>query len=172
MNKLQDNTFANTILKVVPIIILFISVFNEFDANYFEIEYLSFNFSYILIFFCTLKNIDNFGYGLIFFAGIINDVVSGFPMGISSLCFMLLCVATSYFRSITLRPTLIRDWMFFLITISLVNSIKFMILSYIFKSSIDYKYLLVNNFTTFLLFFFFSFAFNLYFDKFFGKSDV
>ena len=66
MNKFQDNTFANSLLKVIPIIVLFISVFNEFDANYFQIEYLSFNFSYILIFFCTLKNIDNFGYGLIF----------------------------------------------------------------------------------------------------------
>ena len=45
MNKLQDNTFANSLLKVIPIIVLFISVFNEFDANYFQIEYLSFNFS-------------------------------------------------------------------------------------------------------------------------------
>ena len=67
---------------------------------------------------------------------------------------------------------IISYWMFFLITVSLVNSIKFMILSYIFKSNIDYKYLLVNNFTTFLLFFFFSFLFNFYFEKFFGKSDV
>ena len=172
MNKFQDNTFVTSLFKSIPILVLFISVFNEFDANYFQIEYLSFNFSYILIFFCTLKNIDHFGYGLIFCAGIVNDVVTGLPLGISSLSFMLICVATSYFRSITLRPTLIRDWMFFLITISLVNSIKFMILSYIFGSLINYKYLLVNNFTTFLLFFFFSFIFNFYFEKFFGKSDV
>ena len=172
MNKFQDNTFVNNLLKTFPIIILFISVFNEFDANYLGIEYLSFNFSYILIFFCTLKKIDHFGYGLIFCAGIVNDVVSGLPIGVSSLTFMLLCVATSYFRSITLRPTLIRDWMYFLITVSLVTSIKFMILSYIFNSTIDYKYLLVNNFATFLIFFFFSFVFNFYFEKFFGKSDV
>ena len=139
MSRLQDNTFANSLLKAIPIVVLFISVFNEFDANYFQIEYFSFNFSYILIFFCTLKNVDNFGYGLIFCAGIINDVVSGFPIGISSLCFMLLCVATSYFRSITLRPTLIRDWMFFLITIPTI------VITSISASTVSLVFLLIQS---------------------------
>lgn len=172
MSRFQRNNFTNNLFKLVPIFALFISVFNEFDANYFEIEYLSFNFSYILIFFCTMKKIDYFGYGYIFLAGIINDTVTGFPLGLSSLTFMLICVATSYFKSITLRSTIVKDWIFFLVTISSVNSIKFMTLAYVFQTEVNYRYLLVNNFTTFLLFFFFSFIFNLYYDKFFGKSDV
>ena len=109
MTRFQRNNFTSNLFRLVPIVALFISVFNEFDANYFEIEYLSFNFSYILIFFWTMKKIDYFGYGYIFLAGIINDVVTGFPLGLSSFTFMLICVATSYFKSITLRPTIIKE---------------------------------------------------------------
>ena len=34
---------------------LFISVLNEFDFNYLNLEYFSFNFPFILIFFLLLK---------------------------------------------------------------------------------------------------------------------
>ena len=33
MNRLQDNTFANSLFKAIPIVVLFISVFNEFDIE-------------------------------------------------------------------------------------------------------------------------------------------
>ena len=172
MSSLKDNSFLKKILQLFPIIILFIAVFNEFDANYFGIPFLSFNFAFILIFFWTLKKIENFGYGLIFVAGIINDVVTGAPIGLSSFCYMLICVATSYFRSITLRPNITKDWIFFLVTISCVNSIYYIILSYFFNIDIDYRFLLTNNFATFLIFFLFYFVFDIYYKKFFGKSDV
>ncbi len=172
MNYLKDKSFLKNIAQSLPIIVLFISVFNEFDANYLGVPFLSFNFAFILIFFWTLKKIDYFGYGFIFFAGIINDVVTGAPMGLSSLSYMFICVATSYFRSITLRPNITKDWIFFLITTSVVNSIYFIVISYIFKSYIDYRFLLTNNFATFLIFFVFYYLFNIYYKKFFGKSDV
>ena len=172
MTDLRQNTFFRSFLKVFPLILLFISVFNEFDANYFGVPFLSFNFAYILIFFCTLKAIDYFGYGLIFIAGLINDTVTGLPLGLSSFCYMIICVFSSYFRSITLRPTIMKDWLFFLITISVANSINYLVLYLYFGVSIDYRFLLVNNFTTFLLFFFFYFIFGLYYKKFIGKSDV
>ena len=35
----------------LPILILYISVLNEFDLNYLNLEYFSFNFPFILIFF-------------------------------------------------------------------------------------------------------------------------
>ena len=35
----------------LPILILYISVLNEFDFNYLNLEYFSFNFPFILIFF-------------------------------------------------------------------------------------------------------------------------
>ena len=172
MTELRQNTFLRSLYKFLPLFILFISVFNEFDANYFGIPFLSFNFSYILIFYCTLKSIDYFGYGLIFIAGLINDTVTGLPLGLSSFCYMIICVFSSYFRSITLRPTILKDWFFFLITISVANSINYLVLSLIFNINIDYRFLLVNNFTSFLLFFFFYFIFNYYYKKFIGKSDV
>ena len=34
----------------LPIIVLFISVLNEFDLNYLRLDYFSFNFPFILIF--------------------------------------------------------------------------------------------------------------------------
>tara|TARA_Y100000741_G_C17965494_1_gene441654 strand:- start:29 stop:547 length:519 start_codon:yes stop_codon:yes gene_type:complete len=172
MSYLRDNSFFKKILQFLPLSILFIAVFNEFDANYFGIPFLSFNFGFILIFFWTLKKIEYFGHGYIFLAGIINDVVTGAPLGLSSFCYMLICVATSYFRSITLRPNIIKDWIFFLITISFVNSIYYIVISYFFNVDIDYRFLLTNNFATFLLFFLFYFIFDIYHKKFFGKSDV
>ena len=121
-------------LKLLPLIILFIAVLNEFDANYFGIPFLSFNLAFILIFFWTLKNIEHFGYGFIFLAGIINDVVTGTPLGLSSFLYMLICGATAYFRKITLRPNITKDWLFFLLTISCVNSIYYIISSYFLQS--------------------------------------
>jgi len=172
MIELRQNSFFHNFLKILPLALLFVSVFNEFDANYFGIPFLSFNFAYILIFYFTLKAIDYFGYGLIFLTGLINDTVTGLPLGVSSFCYMIICIFSSYFRSITLRPTIMKDWLFFLITISVTNSIYYLILSYYFIVELDYRFLLVNNFTTFLLFFFFYFIFNLYYKKFLGSSDV
>ena len=47
-----------------------ISVLNEFDFNYLGFDFFSFNFSYILIFFWSLKKISHFGYGMVFIAGL------------------------------------------------------------------------------------------------------
>jgi len=51
MTYLRDNSFLKSLLQFLPITLLFISVLNEFDANYFGIPFLSFNFAFILIFF-------------------------------------------------------------------------------------------------------------------------
>ena len=67
---------------------------------------------------------------------------------------------------------MIKDWIFFLITVSVTNSIYYLVLSFYFVIELDYRFLLVNNFTTFLLFFFFYSIFNIYYIKFLGKSDV
>ena len=81
---------------------LFFSVFNEFDFNYLKLDYFAFNFVHLLIFFWTLRNPDQLGYLAIFFAGIVNDVVIGIPIGISSFCYLILCSVTAYIRNITL----------------------------------------------------------------------
>ena len=106
-----------SLLRNVPLLLLLISVLNEFDFNYLEVTFFSFNFPYILIFYWSLKKTESLGYGFIFVAGLINDVVVGFPIGISSLAYLLICGFAAYLRNITLRPNLFKDWMFFLLTI-------------------------------------------------------
>ena len=57
-------SILDRILIYLPLLLLFVSVFNEFDFNYFNYKYFSFNFPYILIFYWSLKRIDSLGYAL------------------------------------------------------------------------------------------------------------
>ena len=144
---------------------LFFSAFNEFDFNYLKLEYFSFNFIHLLIFFWTLKNPDHLGYLAIFFAGIINDVVIGIPIGISSLCYLLLCSVTAYLRNITLSPNFIKDWATFLFSILLINSIQIIILDLVFLIQIDYMSYLINTGFTFIFYPIFFTVFNFLNEK-------
>ena len=161
MSALNKSNFLRIFLSYLPIIVLFISVFNEFDFNYLEIENFSFNFIYILIFYWTLRNPDSLGYLSIFLAGIINDVVIGIPIGISSLCYLLLCSVTAYIRNITLSPNFVKDWFSLLFTMILINSIQVIILDLIFLIKISYLSYLVNTGFTFLFYPVFFVIFNI-----------
>ena len=160
MASLNKSVFLKVLLSYVPLIILFISVFNEFDFNYLKIENFSFNFVYILIFYWTLRNPDSLGYFSIFLAGIINDVVIGVPIGISSLCYLILCAVTAYIRNITLSPNFVKDWFSFLFTMILINSIQVIILDLIFLLEIYYMNYVVNTGFTFLFYPIFFVVFN------------
>ena len=146
----------------LPIIILIISVLNEFDFNYLNLKYFSFNFPFILIFFFTLKEFKHFDYFFVFLAGLINDTVVGLPLGVSSLSYILICIATSYFRNITIRPSPIRDWFYFLFIISLINSINYSILTLFFSFNLILLNYLVNTFFTFLFYIIFVLIFKYY----------
>ena len=110
MGNIAKSNLTSVLYNNFPIILLFISVMNDFDFNNLELKYFSFNFSYILIFYYTLKKKEGLGTVYLFIAGLFNDVIAGLPMGISSLLFLLLCGFASYLRNITLRPNLIKDW--------------------------------------------------------------
>ena len=146
----------------LPIILLFISVLNEFDLNYLNLDYFSFNFPFILIFFFTLKDFKHFDYLLVFFTGLINDTVVGLPLGISSLSYLLICISTAYFRNITIRPNPIKDWFYFLFIISLINSINYSVLTLFFSYNLILMDYLVNTFYTFLFYIFFVSFFKYY----------
>ena len=160
MSSLNKSPFLQIFFSYLPLIILFFSVFNEFDFNYLKLDYFSFNFVYLLIFFWTLRNPDRLGYLAIFFAGIINDVVIGIPLGISSFCYLLLCSVTAYIRNITLSPNFIKDWISLLFTILLINSIQVIILDLIFLIQVDYTNYLINSGFTFLFYPIFFVIFN------------
>ena len=160
MSSLNKSPFLQIFYSYLPIMILFFSVFNEFDFNYLKLDYFSFNFVHLLIFFWTLRNPDHLGYLAIFFAGIINDVVIGIPIGISSFCYLVLCSVTAYIRNITLSPNFIKDWISLLFTILLINSIQVIILDLIFLIQVDYTNYLINSGFTFLFYPIFFIIFN------------
>jgi len=162
MDKIKKNNITQNILRYIPITLLFISVLNEFDFNNLELIYFSFNFPYILIFYYSLKKSESLGYVYIFIAGLFNDLVVGTPIGITSLMYLILCVAAAYLRNITLRPSLIKDCIFFLITILIINSLLFIILNFIFSYQLDYFNQIINIIFTFLLFFLFSNLFDFF----------
>ena len=160
MSSLNKNTFFKSLMLYFPTLILFLSVLNEIDLNYLAIEYFSFNFAFILIFYWTLKNPYYLSYGSIFIAGLINDVVIGIPMGISSFCYLLICTVTAYLRNITLTPNFINDWLFLLFTILLINSIQVMSLDLVFSIEVNYMKYFINSGFTFILYPLFLFIFN------------
>ena len=162
MTNFKSRGFYFKFYSFLPIIALFISVLNEFDLNYLRLKFFSFNFPFILIFFFTLKDFKNFDYLLVFLAGLINDTVVGLPLGISSLSYILICIATSYLRNITIRPNPIKDWFYFLFIISLINSMNYSILTLFFSYDLLLLSYLVNIFFTFILYMFFAYIFKYY----------
>ena len=162
MSRLGKGKILQKLLELAPVFLLYISVLNEFDFNYLNLAYFSFNFPFILIFYWSLKKPENLGYGLIFFAGLINDVIIGFPIGISSFAYLFICGFAAYLRNITLRPTILKDWLFFLFTVLVVNSLDYSILVLFFKFKLNYLDIIINIVFTFFLYVIFANIFEIY----------
>ena len=115
MAKSNIKKIYRNFIHAFPIIFLFFLAFTGFDLSFFLFENsYTFNFIYIVIFYWVLKKPDRLGYGLIFLTGIINDIVQNFPIGISSINYLLLCAIAAFIRAKTLMPNLIYDWILFL----------------------------------------------------------
>ena len=160
MTDYRSNNISKILYNYFPVILLFISVMNHFDFNNIQIKFLAFNFSYILIFFYTLKRKDAIGYVSLFVAGVFNDVIIGLPMGISSIFFLLLCGFASYLRNITLRPNLIKDWIYFLVTLLILNSLSYISLAFIFEYDINFIDSMISTSSTFFFYIIFTYIFN------------
>ena len=172
MSKIHHINIKQIIYKYIPLALLFISALNEFDFNNLGLKYFSFNFSYILIFYYSLKKSESLGYIYIFIAGLFNDVVVGTPIGLTSLIYLSLCGAAAYLRNITLRPNLIKDSVFFLITILTINSLLFLALNLFFDYQLNYPDEIINIIFTFLLYFLFSNLFDFFGNYFVGRENV
>jgi len=136
-----------------PILLLFFLSFSGFDFAFLVFKNnFSFNFIYAVIFYWVLKKPERLGYGLIFLAGIINDVVQDFPIGVSSINFLLLCAIAAFIRTKTLMPNLLYDWVFFLVAIIIISSVNYLILTAIFEHPIKYTTLMSSSFITFLIY--------------------
>jgi len=152
MTAISKNLLKNFIQSFSIILLFFLALtgFN-FSFNLYEVTF-SFNLIYLVIFFWILKKPEALGYGMIFFAGIINDIVQNFPIGISSINFLLLCAIASFVRARTLQPNLLYDWILFFVAILIISSINYSISVIFFDSPIRYGTLMFNSFITFLIY--------------------
>ena len=149
---LFKRNFFSRFIGLIPLLILFFLAFSETDFNFEKLSFLSFNLIYIIIFYWVLKNPDILGYGFIFLAGIVNDVVIGLPIGVSSVTYLILAGFAAYIRYLTVQPSLIYDWIVFVPSIAVTNSVYFYILRIFFDIKINYVALVLNTGVTILLY--------------------
>ena len=139
----------NKSLELIPLFLLFfisLSGNSIVDVNFFSI-----NVNYILIYFWVLRKPQILGYGFIFLSGIISDVVFGLPVGATPLALLILAAVAAYVRLVTVRISLLNDWISFIPALLLANFIYFISLYYS-SYSIDYLYLLKNSIFTFIFY--------------------
>jgi len=135
--------------ELVPIFLLFFITLNGKSVIDFKI--LSINVHYILIYFWVLRQPQALGYGFIFLSGIITDVIFGLPIGVSALALLTVAAVAAYVRVVTVRISLVNDWISFIPALLLANFIYFMSL-YFSNYSIDYLYLFKNSVFTFIFY--------------------
>ncbi len=155
--------FKSQFIYLFPIILLYFLSITEIDtqfSNYFEI--LSFNLQLIIVYFWTLKNPNVLGNGHIFFAGIINDVIMGLPMGTSAMTYLTASFVALYIKNVTVKMTLFTDWFTFLIAIFFSNLVYYILIHNFSDLSVTYTYLFYNSLFTFLFFPIFWFVFTWY----------
>jgi rod shape-determining protein MreD len=153
----------NRIGNFGPMFLLYYLSISEIDTNfenYFEI--LSFDIQLIIIYYWSLKRPAVLGSGHIFFAGLINDVVMGSPLGLSSLSYLVVCLVASYVKNMTVNTRITTDWFTFFISILFSNLVFFILASNFSDMTIYSTELLYNTFFTLIFFPFFWFFFTLY----------
>ena len=112
------------------------------------------------------------GTGHIFVAGLLNDVVMGFPLGISSLTYLVVCFFSNYVRNKSVNTTIASDWMTFFIALIFANILFFLLLNNFSDIAISYEKIGYNTFFTLFLFPIFWFLFNIYHMNFIGGQDA
>ena len=134
---------------ILPLVLLFFISLN--GSSIINIKFFSINIHYILVYYWVLRQPQSLGYGFIFLSGIISDVVLGFPIGINALSLLFVAGVAAYVRVVTVRITLVNDWISFIPAMLIANFIYFVAL-YFSEYSIDYLYLLTNSIFTFIFY--------------------
>jgi len=135
--------------ELIPLFILFFISLN--GNSIVDLKFFSINVHYILVYYWVLRKPQALGYGFIFLSGIISDVVFGFPLGVNALSLLIIAAVAAYVRVVTVRLTLINDWISFVPALLIANFIYFFSL-YFSNYSIDYLYLLKNSIFTFVFY--------------------
>ena len=141
--------FRLKFLELIPLVLLFFISLN--GSSIIDLKFFSISVHYILIYYWVLRQPQALGYGFIFLAGIINDVVFGLPIGVTPLSLLVISAVAAYVRVVTVRMTLINDWVSFIPALLLANFVYFIVL-YFSNYSIDYLYLFKNSIFTFIFY--------------------
>jgi len=141
--------FWGKFVSLLPLLILFFISLN--GSSVINIKFFSINIHYILVYFWVLRQPESLGYGFIFLSGLISDVVLGVPLGINSLSLLFVAGVAAYVRVVTVRITLINDWISFIPALLFANFVYFISLYYS-DFSIDYFYLLKNSIFTLIFY--------------------
>ena len=133
-------------IQFTPLLILF---YISFTGNsVIDFKFLSINVHYILIYYWVLRKPQLLSYGFIFISGIITDVVFGLPLGVTPLNLLVVAAVAAYVRVVTVRISLINDWISFIPALLAANFIYFISL-YFSNYTVDYLYLFTNSIFTF-----------------------
>ena len=135
--------------ELMPILLLFFIALN--GNSVINLKYFSVSIHYILVYYWVLRRPQSLGYGFIFLSGIISDVVLGFPIGINALSLLFVAGVAAYVRVVTVRITLINDWISFIPALLFANFVYFTSL-YFSNYSVEYIYLLKNSIFTFIFY--------------------
>ena len=134
---------------ILPLVLLFFISLN--GSSIINIKFFSVNIHYILVYYWVLRQPQSLGYGFIFLSGIISDVVLGFPIGINALSLLFVAGVAAYVRVVTVRITLVNDWISFIPALLFANFVYFTSL-YFLNYSVEYIYLLKNSIFTFIFY--------------------
>ena len=136
-------------LQLIPLLILFYISLNGISVL--DLKFFSVNVHYILVYFWVLRQPRSLGYGFIFLSGIISDVIFGLPLGTSPLSLLAIAGVAAYVRTVTVRISLINDWISFIPAILIGNFVYFISLYYS-NVEVEYFYLLKNSIFTFIFY--------------------
>ena len=134
---------------ILPLILLFFISLN--GNSIIDLRYFSINVHYILVYYWVLRKPHALGYGFIFLSGIINDVILGVPLGVNALSLLFVAAVAAYVRVVTVRITLVNDWISFIPALLFANFIYFFAL-YFSNYSVDYLLLFKNSIFTFIFY--------------------
>ena len=134
---------------ILPLVLLFFISLN--GSSIINVKFFSVNIHYILVYYWVLRQPQSLGYGFIFLSGIISDVVLGFPIGINALSLLFVAGVAAYVRVVTVRITLVNDWISFIPALLFANFVYFTSL-YFSNYSVEYIYLLKNSIFTFIFY--------------------
>ena len=170
---MAKGNFVNKIFNTGPLILLYYLCISEVDTNLEKVfEIFTLNFQIILIYFWVLKRPEIMANGHIFLAGLINDVVMGFPMGISSLSYLIIIFVGTYVRNKSVNTTIASDWFTFFMAMFFSSLLFFSLLNNFSNLSFTYSKIGYNMFFTLFMFPVFWLLFNIYQMTFIGGRDA